>query len=196
MSDVEDMYPMTWTPGESIIVHMDEQDVVFTKRNKMWVADFSDWVVEEADLQEQCITLNLLMVEEKEQLYTKKEMKKALDAGEFLRSLGYPMLKEALATMRNGNITNIPHTADNVKRFFDIYGAQVPGIRGRTMNKKARASTMEDRGARPQLTSQEMTADVMYVAGHKSLVSVSKLLGLTLIQPVGSLSRETLGKAL
>jgi hypothetical protein len=106
------------------------------------------------------------------------------------------MLKEALATMRNGNITNIPHTADNVKRFFDIYGAQVPGIRGRTMNKKARASTMEDRGARPQLTSQEMTADVMYVAGHKSLVSVSKLLGLTLIQPVGSLSRETLGKAL
>jgi hypothetical protein len=196
MSDVEDKYPMTWIPGESIIVHMDEQDVVFNKKNKMWVADFSDWIVEEEELQGIRTSLSLLTVEEKEALYTRREVRKALEAGEFLRSLGYPTQKEALAIVRDGNIINIPYSAEDVKRFFDIYGAQVPGIRGRTVKKRVRPKTSEDRGAQLQITNQEMTADIMHVAGQKALVSVSKPLGITLAQPVASQTKEALGKAL
>ncbi len=47
MSDVEDIYPVTYVQGESITVHMDHRDVIFTKRDKMYVADVSDWVVGE-----------------------------------------------------------------------------------------------------------------------------------------------------
>jgi len=196
MSDVEDKYAMTWIPGESITVHMDEQDVVFTKKNKMWIADFSDWIVEEEELSQLKNTLSLMTVEEKEALYTRREVRKALEAGEFLRSLGYPTQKEAIAMVRHGNVTNIPYTAEDVRRFFDIYGPQVPGVRGCTMKTKVKAKASEDRGARLQVTSQELTADVMHVAGQKCLISVRKPLGLTLVRPVPSQTIEVLGKAM
>jgi len=196
MSDVEDKYPMTWIPGESITVHMDEQDVIFTKRNKMWVADFSDWIVEEEELDDMRVSLSLLTVEEKEALYTRREVRKALEAGEFLRSLGYPTQKEALSIVRHGNVINVPYSTEDIKRFFSIYGAQVPGIRGRAMNKKVKATASEDRGARLQITNQEMTADVMHIAGQKALISVSKPLGITLAQPVAMQTKAALGKAL
>jgi hypothetical protein len=64
------------------------------------------------------------------------------------------------------------------------------------MKKRVRPKTSEDRGAQLQITSQEMTADIMYVAGQKALVSVSKPLGITLAQPVASHTKEALGKAL
>jgi hypothetical protein len=194
MADVEDKYPMTWVQGESITVHMDEQDVVFTKRNKMWVADFSDWIVEE-EVGTEHAELSLLTVTEKEALYTRREIKKALAAGEFLKSMGYPGQKEAVAIICDG-IKNIPHTVEDVKRYYDVYGPPVPGIRGKTMNCRLRVQSEEDRGAKMQFTSQEMTADVMHVAGQKLLVSVSRPLALTLVQPVPSLTKEMLGKAL
>jgi hypothetical protein len=187
---------MTWVPGESITVHMDKQDVIFTKRDKMWVADFTDWIVEEEELHDMRTSLSLLTVEDKEALYTRREVRKALEAGEFLHSLGYPTQKEAMAIVRDGNVTNVPYSAEDVKRFFDIYGAQLPGIRGRSMNRKAKHKTSEDRGARLQIKSQEMTADVMHVTGQKALVSVSKPLGITLSQPIAAQTREALGKAL
>ena len=197
MSDVEDICPMTWVQGESITVHMDEQDLVFTKRDKMWVADFSDWVVQDEDrVSEVRESLCLLTVQEKEDMYMRREVCKALEAGEFLRALGYPTQKEALGVVRDGNIKNIPHTAEDVKRFFDIYGPQVSGLRGRTMKRRVRAAAEEDRGAKLQVTNQEMTADVMQAAGQKLLVSISKPLGLLLVQPVQSLSRDSLGKSL
>ncbi len=64
------------------------------------------------------------------------------------------------------------------------------------MNRKVKHKTSEDRGARLQITSQEMTADVMHVAGQKALISVSKPLGIMLSQPIAALTRAALGKAL
>jgi hypothetical protein len=51
-----------------------------------------------------------------------------------------------------------------VKRFFDIYGAQVT-LRGKTTKKKAMPATMQDLGARQQITDQVMVGDVMHAAG-------------------------------
>jgi hypothetical protein len=97
MSDVEDRYPMTWVQGESITVHMDKLDLVFYRRDKMWVADFSDWIISEEDhAQELCAQLILMTVSEKEDLYTRKDVLRALKAGEFLKSLGYPTQREAI----------------------------------------------------------------------------------------------------
>jgi hypothetical protein len=42
MADVEDFYPITNLQGESIIVQMDDRDVVFTRRDKIYVANFLD----------------------------------------------------------------------------------------------------------------------------------------------------------
>jgi len=198
MSDVEDKYPTTYTPGESITVHMDERDVVFVRRDKMWIADFSDWVAnqEEDRIEELQVQLSLLTAEQKEEMYTKREVRKALEAGEFLKALGYPTLKEALNIVRDGNVRNVPHTVEDVRRFFTIYGPQVPGIRGRTTKARLNNMAEEDGGAKMQVTHQELTADVMHVGSQKLLVSVSKPLGITMIQTVPSLSSDTLERAL
>jgi len=64
------------------------------------------------------------------------------------------------------------------------------------MKRRAQSTVEEDRGAKLQVTNQEMTADVMQAAGQKLLVSISKPLGLLLVQPLQSLSRDSLGKSL
>ena len=46
-ADVEDKHPVTYDPSVSYTVHMGERDVVFHRRNKLYVADFTDWVHEE-----------------------------------------------------------------------------------------------------------------------------------------------------
>jgi hypothetical protein len=43
-SDVEGLYHLTYVQGESITVHMGDRDIVFHKRDKMYVADFSEWI--------------------------------------------------------------------------------------------------------------------------------------------------------
>jgi hypothetical protein len=54
----------------------------------------------------------------------------------------------------------------------------------------------EDRCAKLQITRQEMTADIMYVAQQKMLVSVSKPVGPTLSLPVISMTKSGLGKCM
>jgi hypothetical protein len=49
MSRVEDIYPITYTQGESITVHMDDRDVIFKRRDGMYVADFTDSLVEDEE---------------------------------------------------------------------------------------------------------------------------------------------------
>jgi hypothetical protein len=80
-------------------------------------------------------------------LYTKREVTRALEAGEFLKSMGYPTKQEALGIVRDGNVKNIPYPAEDINRFYDIYGPQVAGIRGKTMKKKAKRMVELDRGA-------------------------------------------------
>jgi hypothetical protein len=74
MVDIEDLYPVTYVQGKSITVQMDERDIIFVCREKMHVADFSDWIGEDCSttirLQKE---LCLMTVMEREALYTRKD---------------------------------------------------------------------------------------------------------------------------
>jgi hypothetical protein len=108
-AQVEDMFPVTYVQGESYTVHIGDRNVVFNRHDCMYIADFSDWVVEDEErVFELHSDLALKTVEDRESLYTKKQVQKALEAGEFLRSMGYPTLKEAVNIVRDGNVRNIP----------------------------------------------------------------------------------------
>ncbi len=98
--------------------------------------------------------------------------------------------------MTHGNITNVPYGSEDTKRFFAIYGAQVPGLRGKTTAHHVKRARTMDLDSKVQITSQEMTADVMYVAGDKFLVSISKPLGLLLVKPLSSLAVQEVGSVL
>jgi len=101
-----------------------------------------------------------------------------------------------LGIVRDGNIKNIPYTADDINRFFDIYGPQVAGVRGRTMKRAVKSINERDSGAKLQITHQEMSVDIMHVGSYKSLVSVSKPLGINLHDPLRSLTKNELGRSL
>jgi len=194
MARVEDMYPITYTQGEKITVHMDERDVGFIRRDGMYVADFSDWLVDDEDRVSEIHTdLCLHTVEERESLYTCKQVRKALKAGECLRALGYPSLQDAINLVKDGNVRNVPYGVEDVHRFFDIYGAQIPALRGKTTKKHVRPLAMEDRSAKIQLTRQVLVADVMHVCGAKFLVSVSSPLEILMVKHLQNLSKDSLG---
>jgi len=157
MSDVEDIYPVTYVQDESITIHMDHIDVIFTKRDKMYVSDFSDWVVGEQQQVDALKTeLSLMTVSEREGMYQRKDIPRALEAGEFLKSLGYPTQSEALRIVSDGNVMNVPYTLADIKRFFDIYGAQVPGLRGKTTKWHVSSHRTEDAMAKLQIMNQQL----------------------------------------
>ena len=88
-----------------------------------------------------------MTVSDKENLYTRKEVHRALEAGEFLKALGYPSEKDALEVLRAGNVRNIPHSPDDVRRFYTIYGPQVEAIRGKITKNHVKTRIFRDKGA-------------------------------------------------
>jgi hypothetical protein len=178
MAQVEDMYPVTYSQGENITVHMDDRDLVFRRKDGMYVADFTDWLVDD---------------KERESLYSRKQVRWALEAGEYLRALGYPSMQDAINLVRDGNVRNVPYGVEDVRRFFDIHGAQIPALRGKTTRRHAKGAVMEDLQAKMQLTEQTMVADVMHVVGDKFIVSVSSPLEVLLTKHLANLSLVSLG---
>jgi len=60
MADVEDLYLVTYIHGESIIVHMEGRDVILERRDKMYIANFLDWVVDDEDEYRSCTVASVL----------------------------------------------------------------------------------------------------------------------------------------
>jgi hypothetical protein len=112
---------------------------------------------------------------------------------EFLKSMGYPTEREAFSIVRSGNVLNVPYSVDNVKWFFDIYGAQVAGLRGKTTKKKITLATMYDTGLKEQIIDQVLVGDVMHVACEKFFISMSSPLELTIVTLLKGLEKEDLG---
>jgi hypothetical protein len=197
MANVEDRYRVMYIQGESITVHMDDRDEVFMWRDKMYVADFSDWLAcEDNGVQELYSGLNLLTVQDKESMYTHREVRKALEAGEFLKALGYPSEQDALEILRSVNVSNIPHSPDDVRRFYAIYGPQVAAVRGKTTKSHPKIRMVGDEGAKLQITNQDLVAVVMHVARERFLISISAPLGLLLVCHLQSLTTHELGQGL
>ena len=61
-SDVEDLYPITYIPGESFIVHLPDRDVEFKRRGKLYVALWEE------------VSGALTTVQEAESFYSKAEV--------------------------------------------------------------------------------------------------------------------------
>ena len=121
------------------------------------VADFSAWIQDHDES-------NLIMMnaEEREHLYTRKEVRKALEAKEFLRKAGYPSEKEAVHLARDGNLDGMRESADDVWRYLDIYGKQVEALQGKMTQNHVKAIDLGDDGAKEQRTHQHLASDVMY----------------------------------
>jgi len=194
LADVEDIYPVTYESGKCYVVHMPNRDLVFERKGKLYLGDFSDWIrYQEGDDS----ALSLMTTKEKEHMYTKKEVAQARKAREFLKNAGYPSEAEAIHLIRDGNLENVPVTVQDVKNCFDIYGPPVEMVRGKmTDSKKIPCRDKSDPGIKEERKIQKMTSDVMHVNEEAFLVSVASPLELTISSHLTSQSKSKLGEAL
>jgi hypothetical protein len=72
MADIEDMYDVTYEQGVSYTVHLDDQDLIFHKRDKLYVADMREW-----GSQEYKHVALVSTATENESKYTVREVQKA-----------------------------------------------------------------------------------------------------------------------
>ena len=126
-SDVEDMYDITYQQGVSYTVHMPGRDLVFMRRDKLYVADMREWADDYA--------FNIGMVTTaagNESNYSSKEVARARIAHELVSNAGFTSEKEAMGLVNDGNITGVPVTSHDFKRAFDIYGKPTARTRQRS----------------------------------------------------------------
>ena len=194
LADVEDLYQVTYIPKKAYIVHMNDRDLVFKRRNKLYVADFSDWINQ--DFEESYAAICMMTVAEKEHMYTKKEVERAKKAGEFVKNAGFPSEGEAVNLVRDGNVENVPVSVEDIRAFYDIYGVPVATIRGKMTKKKCAAREEIDLNAKEERKIQVLTTDVMSINGELFLISIASPLELTMSTHLTSQSKPRLGEGL
>jgi hypothetical protein len=81
LSDVEDIYKVSYVPGEAFIVHLPAYDLVFKRTGKLYIADIR-----------QVPSLHKVYstIMENESIYTRIEIKRAKDAYEFFSVVDTP----------------------------------------------------------------------------------------------------------
>ena len=81
---VEDMYEVTYSRGEGFTVHMPDRDIVFRRRDNLYIVDWAEVGNVHATVQEN------------ESLYSAEQVRRARLAHEFVRNCGYPSPVDAV----------------------------------------------------------------------------------------------------
>ena len=191
MADVEDMYDVTYARGESYTVHMDDRDLVFHRRDKLYVADMREWESYEYEPMVMVTT-----AAENEANYTSKEIKRAKQARELVVNAGYSSEREAVKLAGDGNITGVPITGRDIKRSFDIYGKPTAYVRGRRTAQKAKTQRVDEDLKSPHGEAQTMYGDVVYFREKPYLMCLSTPLHLITSTELVNTKTETIGEAL
>jgi hypothetical protein len=168
-ADVEDKYEITYVRGQTFTVHMPEKDVVFERKNKLFVAD---WCIEGA--------VANATVCKKEQLYMKEEIHRAKVVHEFLKCSGYPSIGEATHLIKDGNVQGTPKLIkDDLERAYAVWGEHPEYVREK-MTKKTGGRMKIDISHRSVDKSLRLSTDIMHIDSDMFLISVTEPLNLTL----------------
>jgi len=181
---------ITYDEGrDCFIMQTQSGDIEFHMKGDLYVADFRDYITDQA--------IAGMTTSQREALFDKTTVKRAQEAGAFVRSAGFPSEKTAIDLVRGGNINNVPINVQDVKNYFEIYGTPVAALRGRTVeNKKITDKDDYDSGLKEQVTMQEQTSDIIHIATKKYLISLVCPLQVLLVLPIASMSRQALGQAM
>jgi hypothetical protein len=189
LSDVEDMYKVTYVPRKAFIVHLLAGDLEFKRNGKLYIANFNQILA--PTVHQACAT-----VKENESVYTHAEIKKAKEAYELLKCSGYPSPDEAIHLFHDGNIFGLPElTHEDLMWAYAIYGIPVAYLRGK-LTRKATAHAVINPTAMMKEKVQALHMDVMHLDGHKFLVSVVEPLQLTIQPPIQNETANQLGLGL
>ena len=198
MADVEDMYPVIYKQGVSYTVKLDDGDLVFHRRGKLYVADMSAWETHRKKPPSEASVM-VTTTAQRESNLTAKELKRVNAARDFIRGAGYPSLKEAVHLVEDGNLINNGVTARDIRVAFDIDtidGVYPAMAKGKATKVKSSSRLPSDDNIKSKTVQQQLHSDVMHVDEQKFLVSVVEPLHLTLSTHVERETATCLGTAL
>jgi hypothetical protein len=192
MADVEDLYDITYEQGVSYTVHLNDRDLVFYKRDKLYVGDMRAWESSEFDS-----TVLVTTAGDNEAKYTAKEVRRAKVARDMVINAGFSSEKEALGLVNDGNLTGVPITAKDVKRSFAIYGKTTSGVRGRRTSHKAPMTHVDPDLKAAHGEFQTMYGDVIYFRDKKPfLMCLTKPLHLITLTQLPNNKMKEVGAAI
>jgi hypothetical protein len=183
-ADIEDLYNITYMRKRAFVVHMADRDLVFKRKEKLYVADWDT------------TCMAVATVCENEQLYTKDEVSRVQLAHEFTRKSGYPSIGEAVHLLTDGNVRNIPKLIPaDVEGAYKIYGAHPKYLRSQ-MVKKTVGRTPVDHTLHYIDKNLKLYTDVMHLDREMFLISAVDPTNLMLQSKIEKESKQELGLGL
>lgn len=188
MADVEDLFRVTYKQGKSYTVHLESGDLVFKRRNKLYVADMSEWWQDIG-------VANVTTTADNEQRYRKHEVARAQIARDITVNSGFSSERDTLGLVNDGNISGVPVTSADVRRSYDIYGKSAHSLRGRRTQHRVRRIKMDTNLKGDAGERQTMQGDIMYAGNQNFVACLTKPLDLMTLVHVKSLKTAELGDA-
>jgi len=181
---VEDMYEVMYNRGEGLTVHMPERDIVFRRRDDLYVVEWAE-------------TGSIYAaVKENESLYSAEQVRRAKLAHEFVCNCGNPSPVEAVHIICDGNVRGVSLLMqEDVERAYKIYGQHPEYVKGKLVKRTVGRMPI-DVTLRSTELKQKLSMDAMEIEGKKFLVTVSDPLNLTLQTAVENESKQVLGMGL
>jgi len=117
---IEDLYEITYSRDEGFMIHMPERDIVFRRKDNLYVLDWAE------------VGSVHTTVQENESLYSTEQVRRAKLAHEFIRNSGYPSPVEAVHIMQDGNVRGVPLLMqEDVERAYRIYRQHPEYVKGK-----------------------------------------------------------------
>ena len=165
-------------------MHMADRDLVFKRKEKLYVADWD------------AACMVAATVRENEQLYTTDEVSRAKLAHDFIRKSGYPSIGEAVHLLMDGNMKNIPKLIPmDIERAYKIYGMHPKYLCGQ-MVKKTIGRIPVDHTLCYTDKNIKLYTDVMHLDRKMFLILVVDPINLTLQSKIERESKQELGLGL
>ena len=138
----------------------------------------------------------LTTVEANKALYTKRQIAGAEKARALYQVIGYPSLRDFLHLLQTNQIKNCPVTVEDVKICQKIYGPDVYALKGKTVRHKPRVVINDYLDIPRELISAHqgiiLFADVMFIDGVPTMVTLSKNVRLITITYIPLRDKDTL----
>ena len=107
-------------------------------------------------------SLELPTTSESESIYSKREVKRSIDARSLQASLGFPPDVKLISALRAGAFLNCDFVPEDVTRATTIWGPNVAALKGRTTREKP-SPPPQNPISRRSFDEQHMHCDVMFM---------------------------------
>ena len=117
--------------------------------------------------------VNVNTVTENKAKYSKRDIAQADLALQLIERLAFPSDRSAVNIINSSTIMNLPVSAEDVKRAFQIYGKNIASIRGKNTTRASRPIPVE-RSLFQADTAVEVFADIFFVDSEAYLAAIIK----------------------